>query len=180
MSASGKGRGKGRPPRQDVERYDSGRIRDSERERTDPTPQTAAKVSAVPTCHIQRAICEKVLTAEQGQALSNYASDRRCFLDVRDVECKPGPLARIAVRDARDSTETLPSTWNTPMSDEERERRASRYVDAYAAIKATGDRRAASQAGLVVGGYAWTDAMALKNAARALKRFYLDGLKKVA
>lgn len=173
----------GRKQRETTRAAREAAVRDKELVR--PTPETLTQLRHNgPTCVIERAMSIKdengnplLLTSEEGQALSNYARDRRCYLDVRDVECKPGPLARLAVRDARDSTETLPSTWNTPMSDEERERRASRYIDAYAAIKATGDRRAASQAALVIGGYVWTDADSLKNAARALRAFYVRGVR---
>lgn len=170
----------GRPRKEGVDRYEGGQIRHEHRGRDEPSAMALRQIAAHgPSDAIDRAVSEKIITQAHGDAFDRYRRDRAAKLELRDVEAKPGPLARIMVRDPSDAQE-LPSSWRAPMSDKERERRAERYDAAYSALKATGDRQAVGQAALVCGGYQWSVPASLRTAGEALRKFYLDGVKKVA
>ena len=130
-----------------------------------PTPELKRHLlQAGPTCMIQRAAIQSAITPDEARALEKYRKYRAAKLSTSLVAIKPGILARVT-----------PEAGGGSDDDGRIEVMARMYEVGYAAIKATGNRRAASQCGLVCEGYMWADAGALKAGASALKAVYIDG-----
>lgn len=137
-----------------------------EAEYAGPTPELVARLAERgPSCKIALARHCKIITDDQARALEQYRNFRAAKLHLKG---QTGALAQY-----------LPDLASSGDSGRI-EVMARLYDEGYAAIKRTGNMRAAGQCALVCGGYIWTDRDTLRIGAQALKRVYIDGISRMA